>query len=194
MTNPASPFDSVPTSLNLNADHLPKYPFDPEADTKAAQQRRWEHRVVGTMLKHYGLLRQASSMAAEIRERTGQGRLTFEIFRQFHPSFPTWLTAEKVPYVHQITMSDFIKGFKKTKLFKAYVDSETNSPEWVYEGGHHGLVFEWLHVCPMMILHNNYRSMRESETVIFHPIKLHDQLMAIQSFTSFLDTLPWSPD
>jgi hypothetical protein len=174
------------------AANLPKYPFDPDGSTKASQQRRWEHKIVGTILKHFGLVAEATEMAKMVREKTGLACLTFDVFYHHYPSFPLWLAARKIPYVHETTMSDFIKGFTKTKMYRAFTDCESEIPDWRDED-RSGLVFEWLHVWPLAIIHNCYRGLKDQETVVFHHFPVTEQLVSVQSFSSFLNALAWTP-
>jgi hypothetical protein len=172
------------------AEQLPKF-FDADGATKAAQQRRWEHRIVGELLKFYGLVRHAPMLVADAKAQTGHGRLTLEAFHQFQPGFPFWLTAEKLPNVYKTTMTDFARNFLKTRMYDAFVEAEVNKPRRYLVSG---LVFEWLHVWQTAIIHNCFREMKTEGLVIYYNIPRTGQYMAVQSFSSFLESLPWSPD
>lgn len=189
-----NPGGAVPPLFDdIMAEMIPKYPFDPDGETKAAKQRRWEHRVVGLILSHYNLLRHAPEMTALTKDQLGHARLTFEAFRYFQPSFPIWLSAMKVPNVHKTTLEEFARGFTKTDLYDKFSLAEADTPE-VFHGGRTGLVFEWLKVFPVAIIHNHYHAISRQELVLFYHFPKLDQLMAIQSLGSFLDALPWTPN
>jgi hypothetical protein len=168
---------------------LPKYPFDPEYATRAAQQRRWEHRVVCRILKHYGLIDDASEMMTMARDQTGMARLTLEAFHIIHPTFPLWLAAEKIPYVHKTTISELLTSLPDSKVYDGFSTAEIYRPAAF---AHSGLVFEWLHSpWAMAIIHDENRRIRKRALAIEFMVNGH--LLVLQSFASFLESLVWSP-
>jgi hypothetical protein len=186
---PEAPWDG-PMLLG-NANDL-AYPFDPDIETAAAKQRRWEHAVVRRLLTRFNLLAEAPAMKSIAREQLGIGRLTFEAFVQVHPDFPLWLTAVKIPNVHKLSYSDWDKDWKKNPVYKNYVEAEANVPDRFAD--YSGLVFEWLHHWPVAIIHNRYEPLVTPGTVWHIKVKaVTDQLLAIQSFDTWLAALKWRP-
>lgn len=183
------PFDEVLSHLSLPAQ------FD-SSSSAVVQQQRWEHKVMSLVCSHFGLSDHASSMAKRCREMTGYRRLAFRYFLEGFPSFPTWLCCRKVPQLHKTSVGDLVNRWTTTPLFKAFVDAEAESEaaseaEWP----HVALVFEWLHVWPVCVMHNNYRASELSETVVYRPLRHTSppQILAVQSFQSFLSSISWSP-
>jgi hypothetical protein len=167
----------------------------PAVDGKASQQRRWEHRVVGQLLTHYGLKQQAAALAQTAAGRSGVRGLTFAVFKEAYPTFPMWLACHKVPYVHELTVAKIVQRFTREPLWQTFEKAEADAPV-AHQEGRFGLVFEWLKVWPTAILHNDYHALQRGGEWAFHfnwagtdP----PQRFAVQSFASFLDSLPWTP-
>lgn len=186
--------DDLPLPFDVAIrDHVGNVQFDVEAKTRAGQLRRWEHKVVGQLLRYYHLENLAPAMSNLSRERTGIRRLTMEAFRLEQPSFPLWLTAQFVPHVHKVTIQHVVKDLTKTNLFRAFAASEETVPD-TYRSLQVGLVFPWLKVWPMAIIHDcGHRLMSPGAAIFVRFAGNEDQLLAIQSFDSFLASLPWLP-
>lgn len=179
-THSSNPFDDAFANLEP-----PRF----EAQSKAAQQERWEHRVVGKMLTHFS----ATQFAGALTEASGGPKWRFEGFKRVFPSFPIWLAMRKIPWAAETTVSDFAKNFTKTRIFKAFEEVEVDAPA-AFRGGRFGLVFEWLHTWPTAIIHNFYHSLNATGTIIQHYSGKEKERFAVQSFESFLQSLPWLPD
>lgn len=165
-----------------------------KAGYDASKGERWEHRIVREILNFHDLGNYASVLAEQGKAATGVRALNFGLFKQAFPSFPFWLTCQKIPYVWKLTMKDWVQRWTTTPLFKAYVKAEADAPVY-HQRQRFGLVFEWLHVWPTCIMHNDYRQSEISETVIYRPLRHTDppQLLVIQSFENFLHSLAWEP-
>lgn len=163
-------------------------------DKEVTVTDRWEHRVVKKLLQYFGRTEHAASMTREAKARTGVAGLTFAAFKQRFPTFPMWLTCRKIPFVHEMTFQEAAK-FKKCRVFKAFEKAESEAPE-PYQEGRFGLVFEWLHVWPMAIIHNDYQTPRLEALSLTYPFPHTDppQLFALQSFDTYLASLLWSPE
>ena len=184
--------------MGLFDDEMTEVPVpyqDPDAPDQS-KQYRWEHRIVSMILKHYGLTKVAPEIARIAKDAEGSSRLTFANFRSLFGTFPVWLVCRKVPYVFKdLNPADMVHRWTKTRLFKAFVTAEADSPEAFQQGSRLGLVFEWLHVFPTAIVSNDYHESEFSETVFKHTIRnvIPHQHMAIQSFDMFLKSLRWTP-
>ena len=131
----------------------------------------------------------AWGFARAASEREGLWRLTFADLRAAHP-FPAWLICRKIPWVHKASFADLQRRFKDTRLFKAFALAESDAPA-EYQGGRFGLVFEWLHVWPVAVVHSIADAIPTDEPAIVHtwPEVFPPQLVAVQSFDSFLRSL-----
>lgn len=180
-----------------------KHPFDdliaaaanamPKADRTVTVNQRWEHKVIQTILSHYGLQSEAAAMARQVKEATGQSRLTFEVFKQTHPSFPTWLVCRKIPWTGDYKAEYMGEKFKESNVYREFMKAESEAPSQYWEG-RLGLVFEWLHNGNMCIISNNYRQMNSEGWAFFYSFPKLDQLFAVQPFSAFLDSTAWSPE
>ena len=182
---------------------MPDNPFDdalgeaplPKVDMEASKQERWEHKVVGLILDHFGLRRFAPDLAARARGETGRRRLAFHHFKQQFSSFPLWLACRKLPDVRTLTTRTFTREWEGSLLHKTFVLAEADSPPAYWEG-RLGLVFEWLHNWPVAILHNDFRPGESAGWSFVWQVPNTDpmQVMAVQPFDAFLDSLRWRPD
>lgn len=180
------PFDEA---LNRELSLAPLKGRDVRPDT------RWEHKIVGLILKKFGLEAAGSKIAAASRSRAGQPGLKFVDFKAFFPDFPVWFHCQKIPYVHTTTVADLFRAFEKTKLFRAFVNAESLAPP-EYQAGRLVLAFEWLHVLPVAVFHNYYAdSSTYDESVLLRNWTLTHppQRFALQSLSGFLDSLHWVP-
>lgn len=187
-------FDAFLQPTGDAEDKIPSYPLDESG--AAAKQRRWEHRVVGRLLKQFGLLSLSPTMCDMARERCGLRRLTVEAFLHFAPDFPVWLVARKLDNLHRMPLETFSrKGFLKSKIYKAYRLAEEDSADVHLaegKGGRLALVFEWLHFEPALVVHNYYHAVEGGECV-FRVDAPNGERLALQPLDVFLSSLPWSP-
>jgi len=161
----------------------------PKPSRECTKQQRWEHRVVTKILEHCGLSDQAWPLARVAYERTGLWWLSFAILDAVYP-IPAWLVCRKVPWVHRISIADLQRRFTKTRLFRAFANAEADASA-AYRDGRVGLVFEWVGVWPMAVIHNCASAIPTDEPAIVRswPNVEPPQVVAIQSFDSFLRTL-----
>lgn len=184
----SNPFDDVLGDAYRNRPELQG------ASREEEKSFKWEHKVVGLVLQHFGLAGHGASLSATAKARVGRYRLTFEIFKEAFPSFPMWLSPRKIPFANKVTIQHLAKDFRKTKLFKAFLREEAAAPE-PFQSGRFGVVFEWLNTWPVAIIHNDFRALRGRGDAWFHnwPDCDPPQHFAVQSFSSFLVSLPWVP-
>jgi hypothetical protein len=166
-----------------------------QLENQGRRQVRWEARVVRHLLEFYGLEGKAADLMRECEERTGEPRLQFCWFLKYYPTFPVRLVPLKIDYLHEMTFADLFGRFTATRLYKAFeaaveIVADDSVP--------YGLVFEWLHVDGMMIIHNHQgRRRRHSCTRIIRRVgagkDCPGQVVMVEGFRPFLQSLPWKP-
>ena len=106
----------------INRSPLDDDNFDLEA-WKAQKQESYEETILKKIMKRFDIQSRIADLKRRCHEVTGVYSLNLDWFFDEYPSFPVRLITRSIPYVHQITVVDFFKGFKKTRLFADFEDA-----------------------------------------------------------------------
>lgn len=109
---------------------------------KARRSASYEAQMVKKVLGHFDIRLSSARLREQCAEWGESGSPTFAWFANEYPSFPLYLGATFIPYVHETTLEQLYKSFLKTKVYQAYDAFLAGVPD-DYAGVNVGLIFAW---------------------------------------------------
>ena len=154
--------------------------------------RRLEERVVRKLLDYY----QLSHLVRVLQQRSwaaqGRGGLLFYHFLEQVPDFPVWMAFSRIPYLHQLTMADWLTRFTTTGAFKEFADQLDQMPEPFAGERPLALVFPLYNMgTGLAVLSNCIRSLGAEHSRIAKMVR--GTIYTFEPFKEFLEGLAWSP-
>ena len=158
-------------------------------DILAAKKCRYEHAIVGHMLRRLDLMHLNGRIRSADKSLRNGRCLSLDPFLRV-TDFPVWLAARKIRKVDQISARDLFQKFLRTKLYWELRDELHDTPE-EFEDRPYGIVFPCRGV-KFMVLHTWDALQSQSGTQFRFeqgpgaPVcvleKLDDFLKAVQAF------------
>jgi len=160
------------------------------AAAKAIYSAGFEERVMKTLLTGLGLADGATAIRAVARDRYGKDRLDFTSFREVYPSFPVWVSPQRISYVHRLSLPSLYR-LAKTKIFSAWEEAASACCE---EDMAVAIVFRVARIPGYMTFHN-LRADFHSGDGWWLVVRVKHQYYCLESFKNLLRRveMTWSP-
>ncbi len=151
---------------------------------------RFEETVVGRLLKFHGLESRGPELRARCRSLTGRAHLLFIHFLDEYPTFPVFAVFDKITYLHDLTVEDWVRRFTKTEVFKRY---EVARPLALArdEAKPLALIFPTFNFGGVMIVHTTPAGMRPGCRRMSAAVD--DSVYTFEPLEDFLATQRWVP-
>jgi hypothetical protein len=168
--------------------------FPKREEIDARTQRRYEEAVVTHILRRMNLDDMKAELRSQQRERTGDGYLTLESFVR-ETRFPVSLHSRKLPWMHQIHLSDLLQRFGDTTIGQAYLDAEY-AP---YDDSHlpTALIFPGPGI-KFMVVHDHPQRSPAGGTQLVVPCLPRGNRLVLETLDAFLDRIgppvDWMPE
>lgn len=122
----------------------------------AERQENYEAKFVLRFFQEAGVRLGRGVLEAQAKADTGESQLTFAWFRSRYPQFPVVLYAEKLRYVHEVTIADLFLRFTKLKFLTVF-EEKVRADGLDLRTRNAGLIFEWPGI-GTVVLHNLRRN------------------------------------
>lgn len=132
----------------------------------ADRQESYESKFVLRFFQEAGVRLGRSVLEAQAKADTGESKLTFAWFRTRFPQFPVVLYAERLRYVHELTVADLFSRFTKLKFVTVF-DEKVRADGIDLRTRNAGLIFEWPGL-GSVVLHNLRRNSQIGNDNTFH--------------------------
>lgn len=172
----------------------------PDAETlrQAKEDERnenYETRQVAAILRKVGCKISLAQMTNMAKDLTGEPKVTFAWLRMQYPRFPISLFAQKIKYVHEITIVDLYQRFTTLPCMKAlqgFAEGAALDPKKI----NIGLIFE-LPGLGAVILHNMRRnaqigdddSFQDGGTLIMRSVGSPPVTYVLEQFSTFVPAI-----
>lgn len=160
-----------------------------------ARNENYEARQVANILRKAGCKLSAAQMVKAAEAATGEPQVTFAWLQQLYPQFPVRLFAQKIKYVHEITIVDLYKKFTKLSCMNVLQEMVTANAIDI-KTRNVGLIFE-LPGLGAVVLHNLRRnaqigdddSFQDGGTLIVRTVGAPPITYVIEQLSTFIPAL-----
>lgn len=150
---------------------------------------RFEEMVTTRLLRFHELSSLAPILRQRCRELTGHGHLLFRHFLANHPSYPVYMIFDKVPYLHELTVEDWVRRLTKTLVYKKYQEAKLLVPE-MWQEKSFAMVIPTYNFDGTMIIHTTPGGTRPGCRRMTANVDY--EILTFESLEDFCETQKWT--